>query len=111
MTELQSYIAVVNQDEIAEGEIVRFEVDQEPRILTRVDGMLYAMDGICSHEYAELAEGEVDDNVVWCPLHGSGFRVGSGAATNLPAVVPVEVYDVKTIDNVVYVSVDPDDAA
>lgn len=111
MTQRERYIAVVNENDIGEGEIYRFEVDEEPRILTRVEGTLYAMSGICSHEYAELAEGEVDDDVVWCPLHGSGFRVGSGAATNLPAVVPVEVYDVKSIDNVVYVSIDPDDAA
>lgn len=107
MTKLQSYLKLIDANAIDEGDIYRFEVDDQPRILTRVDGVLRALDGMCTHEDEELADGEVEDGVVWCPLHGSGFRADSGAATNLPAVVPVSVYDVQVEDNVVYVSIDP----
>ena len=107
MSSQQTYLHVVEANAIDEGDIHRFEVDENPRILTRVDGTLRALDGMCTHEEEELADGEVEDNVVWCPLHGSGFRVDTGAATNLPAVTPVSVYDVQVVDNIVYVSFDP----
>jgi 3-phenylpropionate/trans-cinnamate dioxygenase ferredoxin component len=111
MTGNRPYLQVVEADAIAEGDIYRFEVADHPRILARVDGALHALDGICTHEDEELADGDIEDNAVWCPVHGSGFRVDTGVATNLPAVTPVSVYDLKVVDNVVYVSVEPDEPA
>jgi 3-phenylpropionate/trans-cinnamate dioxygenase ferredoxin component len=111
MTEKRPYLRIINADAIAEGDIHRFEVEDHPRILTRVNGALHALDGICTHEDEELADGDIEDNTVWCPVHGSGFRVDTGAATNLPAVTPVSVYDVQIVNNMVYVSVDPDEPA
>ncbi|MDI3340273.1 MAG: non-heme iron oxygenase ferredoxin subunit [Sphaerobacter sp.] len=98
------YVRVMPVDEIAEAEIYEFEVDGEPRILTRVGDEIFACDGICTHEYAELAEGEIEDHVVYCPLHGSGFDLRTGAVTSLPAVTPLPIYDVKIEGGQVFVS-------
>lgn len=95
------------EDEIAEGEMQVFEVDGDPRILTRLDGCIYALDGICTHEYAELIDGEIDEGCIYCPLHGSGFDIRTGKVMNLPAVVALPVYQVEVIDGKVYVSLDP----
>lgn len=107
MANLEGYVRVVAADEIGEEEIYGFEVDQEERILTKVNGTIYALDGICTHEYAELTDGEVEDCTVWCPLHGSGFNVKTGAVTNLPAVEPLPTYDVKIVEGDVYVAREP----
>ncbi|MGH2602604.1 MAG: Rieske 2Fe-2S domain-containing protein [Dehalococcoidia bacterium] len=111
MAELEGYVRVMPEADIAEGQLYGFEVDDELRILTRVEGEILALYGICSHEYAELVEGEVDEGILWCPLHSSGFDVHTGKATNLPAVLPIDVYDVRIEDGQVYVSVMPKDAA
>lgn len=92
---------------VVEGEMREFDVDGDPRILTRLDGCIYALDGICTHEYAELIDGEVDEDAIYCPLHGSGFDIRTGRVINLPAVTPLPVYEVEVIDGRVYVSLDP----
>lgn len=106
MTALENYVKVMAAEAVAEEELYEFEVDGEPRILTKVKGKIHALDGICTHEYAEMVEGEVEDDVVYCPLHGSGFNVCTGAVTSLPAVTPLPVYDVQVVDGQVYVSLE-----
>lgn len=107
MAEIEGFVRVIPAAEIDEGAIVPFEVDEQERILTKVEGRIYALDGICTHEYAELADGEVEDRTIWCPLHSSGFNVETGKATNLPAVLPLATYEVRIEDGDVYVSIEP----
>ncbi|HET7038042.1 MAG TPA: non-heme iron oxygenase ferredoxin subunit [Thermomicrobiaceae bacterium] len=103
----EGYVAVMAADEVEEELIYPFVVDEEDRVLTRVEGEIYALEGICTHEYAELSDGEVEDGTLWCPLHGSGFDVQSGKVTNLPATVPLKTYDVQVIDGTIYVAREP----
>ncbi|MBX6342736.1 MAG: non-heme iron oxygenase ferredoxin subunit [Thermomicrobiaceae bacterium] len=107
MASLPGYVRAAAVDEVAEEQLLGFEVDGDPRIMTRLEGEIYALDGICTHEYAELVEGEVEDGAVWCPLHGSGFDIRTGAVRNLPAVQPLRTYDVRVVDGDVYVSIGP----
>lgn len=102
-----AYVPVRPLAEIPEAQIVRFEVDGEPRILVRYGERLYAVHGICTHEEAELAEGDLEDGVLYCPLHGSGFELATGRVTALPATKPLPVYDVVVRDGIVYVSRQP----
>jgi 3-phenylpropionate/trans-cinnamate dioxygenase ferredoxin subunit len=102
-----AYVPVLPFAEVPEGRIVRFEVDGEPRILVRYGDRLYAVYGICTHEEAELAEGDLENGVIYCPLHGSGFELATGRVTSLPATRPLPVYDVVVRDDVVYVSRQP----
>ena len=104
MSAPEGYVQVMAADEVADEMIYPFAVDDEERVLTRVEGEIYALQGICTHEYAELAEGEVEEDTLWCPLHSSGFNVRTGEATNLPAVIPLRTYEVKILDGQVYVS-------
>ena len=104
MSAPEGYVPVMAADEVDEEMIYPFSVDDEERVLTRVNDEIFALEGICTHEYAELAEGEIEDETLWCPLHSSGFNVRTGEVTNLPAVIPLRTYDVKIIDGQVYVS-------
>jgi nitrite reductase/ring-hydroxylating ferredoxin subunit len=101
------YVWVMAADEVEDEMIYPFLVDEEDRILTKVSGEIFALDGICTHEYAELVDGEIEDETLWCPLHSSGFNVRTGAVTNLPAVVPLPSYDVRVEDGQVYVAREP----
>ncbi|MFN3337042.1 MAG: CDGSH iron-sulfur domain-containing protein [Thermomicrobium sp.] len=101
------FVAVLPLAEVPEAKIVRFEVDGEPRILVRYGDRLYAVSGICTHEEAELAEGDLEDGIVYCPLHGSGFELATGRVVSLPATEPLSVYEVQVRDGMVYVSRQP----
>gem|GEM_PF-187563 len=101
------FVAVMPLAEVPEATIVRFEVDGEPRILVRYGDRLYAVYGICTHEEAELAEGDLEDGIVYCPLHGSGFELATGRVVSGAGDTPSSVYDVQVRDGIVYVSRQP----
>lgn len=78
------------------------EIEGRPIALFALEDGIYALEGTCSHEAASLAEGEIVDGEVFCPKHGSGFNIRSGAVRSLPAVKPVVAYPVKVADGKVY---------
>lgn len=43
-----------------------------------VDGVLYAMDGLCPHQGGPLGRGELTGCVLTCPWHGLQFDVRDG---------------------------------
>jgi 3-phenylpropionate/trans-cinnamate dioxygenase ferredoxin component len=64
-------------------------------VLCDVDGEVYALDGICTHEDLPLDGGEVDDGVLECPWHGAMYEVCSGQVRALPAIRPLQVFPVR----------------
>lgn len=103
----EGYVFAMTAEDLEDGGIYPFSVDDDDRIICVLGDKVYALDGICTHEFAELADGEIEDETLWCPLHSSGFNVRTGAATNLPAVLPLGTYDVLIQDDDVYVSREP----
>ena len=63
--------------------------------LFNVNGTFYAIDDTCTHEEASLGTGAVHGEVVACPKHGSRFHIPTGRVLSLPAVVPINTYQVK----------------
>ena len=55
----------------------------------------YATDGICTHEYAHLANGLVLDHIVECPKHNGRFDYRTGAAKGPPTCVNLKTYPMK----------------
>lgn len=53
---------------------------------------LCAIRDICPHAGQSLADGELADGVVTCPLHGSRFDVRTGQRLRGPADYPIQTY-------------------
>jgi len=107
MTAPEGYIPTLAADAVPDGGLVQIEVDGEPRLLVKVNGRIYCVYAICTHEEADLADGDLEDTTIYCPLHGSGFDLETGAVRSLPATHPLPVYDVQILDGTIYVSRDP----
>ncbi|MEM5948762.1 non-heme iron oxygenase ferredoxin subunit [Spirochaetia bacterium 38H-sp] len=73
--------------------------------LFKLDGEVFALDDVCSHEYSLLSEGMVWKEHVYCPKHGSRFDIKTGRVLDFPATKNVKKYDVKIEDGYVYVKV------
>lgn len=58
-------------------------------------GEYFAIDNTCTHEDASLAEGWIEDGVVECPLHASGFCLRDGKVQSPPAPSDVAVHAVR----------------
>lgn len=98
---------VANAGEMGENEMRSIEVAGLELALYHVCGRYYATEDICSHAYARLSEGWLDeeDCAVECPLHGSKFDLASGKPRSLPATRPVKTYNVVVEDGAVFVEV------
>ena len=77
------------------GTVRVFEVDGTRIALCNVDGSLYAIDDVCTHDGGALDQGELDGVEIECPRHGARFDVRTGRVTALPAFQPVETYPVR----------------
>ena len=102
-------IEVAKVGDVPEGEARRFLVqDTMVAVANLGEGRFYAVDDICSHAYASLAEGEVDADfeTIECPRHGSLFDLTTGRPRSLPATAPVSTYPVKLEGDAILIEVE-----
>ena len=99
-------VPVAKVSEIPAGTTKTITVDDVPVLLCNVDGTIYAVEDVCTHDGGELDQGRLDGACVECPRHGARFDVRSGAATQLPAFEPVETHAVRLEGDSVQVGVE-----
>ena len=86
-------------DELPEGTLQMVWVDDVEQVLvTRVNGRVRAVSGVCTHEYFELDKGFLTGNSITCALHLSRFDLDSGEPLDPPADEPLVVYPVSIED-------------
>jgi|SRR5579884_764306 len=102
----RAYVTVAKVSELAPGEMMYVEVDDEPICLINVDGEFFALCDICTHEEASLSDGTVIGDEIECPLHGGVFDIRTGAPRAFPVVVPTQTYRVRVLGDDVQVAVD-----
>jgi len=90
-------VVLCQVDDLASGEVRRFDVDSTRIALVRIGDEFFALGDRCSHEDYSLSEGEVwpDTCEIECPRHGSMFDLRTGEACSLPATTPVARYEVE----------------
>lgn len=74
--------------------------------LYRVNGEVFATDGICTHGNARLCDGFLDGYEIECPLHQGKFDVRTGRASCAPATDDIKSYPVKIVNSSVYIQLD-----
>ena len=85
---------VAKKSQIGSGTTLRVVVDGTEVLLCNVDGEIYAIEDVCTHDGGELDQGELEGCRIMCPRHGAYFDVKTGAALTLPAILPVPTYEV-----------------
>jgi 3-phenylpropionate/trans-cinnamate dioxygenase ferredoxin subunit len=90
-----NFVKVASLEELKISKLMHVHEMQQDICLAYVDGEVYAIDDMCSHEDASLSKGSLHEDCVKCPLHGSRFDLKTGAALDEPAEDPVNTYPVK----------------
>jgi nitrite reductase/ring-hydroxylating ferredoxin subunit len=103
---MADYVTVATTTDLRPGDMKRAVVADVPICIYNVDGEFYATQDTCSHAEASLCEGDLYDDIVICPLHGSEFNVRTGAVLSFPATFPLETFPVKVEGNQVKVLVE-----
>jgi len=87
-------VRVSSLSELQPGDKKAVKVDGETVLLVNVERKIYAVSDICTHEYAELVNGFLMEDIITCPLHLSRFKVDTGEALSPPATKPLKTYKV-----------------
>jgi nitrite reductase/ring-hydroxylating ferredoxin subunit len=90
---------------LAEGEPLGFKVDDRRVALYKVNDEVFATDDVCSHAFALLSTGFLDEHVIECPLHGAMFDVRNGKSRS-GAYKDIRAFQVEIRDGEVYVNLD-----
>ena len=82
------------------------DLDGRAVAVFNVEGTLYCIDDVCTHDGGPLAEGEFHGCEIQCPRHGARFDVRTGKALCFPAFEPVATHAVEVKDGDIYVEND-----
>ena len=83
---MRDFVTVAKVGSIAEGQGAAFQVEDRIVAVFRQDDEYYAINDLCPHMGASLADGAVDDGVVACPWHAWRFRVTDGTWCDNPRI-------------------------
>ena len=91
--------------DLVEGAMVLGHVGDAPVLLTRTVAGLRAVDGLCTHYHAPLADGLLVGQSVHCPWHHARFCLNTGEAIGAPAIDPLGLWRVEECDGLIFVRV------
>lgn len=92
---MSEFVRVAAVDDLPPGAGRRIVINGARIAVFNAGGTFYAVDDTCTHEEASLSEGPVSGEIVACPKHGSRFHLPTGRVLSLPAVRPLNTYEVK----------------
>ncbi|MEM9828356.1 MAG: nitrite reductase small subunit NirD [Planctomycetota bacterium] len=99
---MSEFESVGKVDDFQDGVGKAVPVDGRMVAVFRRGTQWYAIDDLCPHMGASLAEGYVEGNTVACPWHAWRFRIDDGKWEDNPRV-SVECFEVKVEDDQVWV--------
>jgi nitrite reductase/ring-hydroxylating ferredoxin subunit len=78
----EQFQKVANKDDLKERGMLKVEANGKQIVLSMVEGKVYAIDVICTHEGGPLDEGELNGYDLKCPWHYAVFDVRNGKVSD-----------------------------
>ena len=95
---MSDWIDVAAVDDFLPGTCRTVATDDTSILVVNLDGRYYAIENVCTHEAAELSEGELKGEEIVCPWHGAHFSVVTGVALTPPAYENLRTFGVRVTD-------------
>jgi len=100
-----AFSKVCTLDDLWKGEMEAFEIDGTDVLLVHTDsGKIHAVQAVCPHQEVDLAEGELEGQVLTCCMHLWQFDVVTGQGVN-PTHAELAKYPVKVEGEDIWVDV------
>lgn len=100
-----NFVPAADRAALKTGKMMRVTVQNQDILLADVEGTVYAVDDMCSHEDASLYNGALKGRCVECPLHGSLFDLQTGEPQMEPASEAIRTYPVKIENDQILVGI------
>lgn len=101
-----AFVKAGKVSDIPLGQVKVVQVGDEDVALCNVDGQVYAVANVCTHDDGPLGAGYLLGDEIECPRHGARFNVRSGEVKTLPAIIPIPTFEVKIEGDDILVDVD-----
>jgi 3-phenylpropionate/trans-cinnamate dioxygenase ferredoxin component len=100
------FIGVARLDDLPDGGMLRVMVGSHGLVLARAGGAVYAFQGTCPHEKADLAQGRIENGRIICPRHLASFALNDGQASRGWKLDALKLYPVRVIAGTITVDAD-----
>ena len=80
--EQEGFQKVANKKDIKEGGLLGVELEGNNIVLAMINGQVFALDAVCSHQAGPLEEGTLEDYNLTCPWHYAVFDVRNGKVSD-----------------------------
>jgi nitrite reductase (NADH) small subunit len=101
---MPQYVTVARVSELAEGAAKTVEAGGKLVALFRQRSGWFAIDDVCPHMGASLAQGTVEQEIVTCPWHAWRFRLTDGCWADNPRL-KIGCYRVRIVGDEVQVEI------
>jgi nitrite reductase/ring-hydroxylating ferredoxin subunit len=92
----EKWVRVAGKADVPENGMIGVRVgEQEIALYHLPGGEFRATDNICTHEYATLTDGWLEDGAIECPLHAGRFDVRTGKGLCAPIEKDLPVFEVR----------------
>lgn len=96
-------VLLCHRDELAPGSLKKVANGEVGDICVyNLGGQFYATADMCTHATASLAEGDIEDDLITCPVHWGQFHIPSGQAVTFPCERAIRTYRIIVTDKEVF---------
>lgn len=95
---MSDWVTVCPVAELPPGTHRVVEVDGAQVAVFNLEGKLYAIEDVCTHDGGILTGGPIEGDQIVCPRHGARFCIKTGEALTPPAFEPTATFPVR-VDN------------
>ena len=97
----------VKMTDFQEGTLMRRDINGKSIVLAKLNGKLFAMDSVCSHEGGPLEDGSLDGYNLICPWHQGIFDIRNAKASPTTSwVTDLHSYPVIVEEKTAEISID-----
>jgi toluene monooxygenase system ferredoxin subunit len=104
-----NFVEVCGVDDIWEGEMQCFQVNDASILLLKLDGRLRAFQGRCPHLGTALVEGDLDGAILTCRAHHWQFNALNGEGIN-PRKVQLACFSTQIVAGKILIGLPADNA-
>ncbi|ODV41411.1 ferredoxin [Cupriavidus sp. UYMMa02A] len=98
-----AWIEIDTASMLQNDEVMPLTLGDRQLAVYRSDDQYFVTDNVCTHQYALLSDGYLEDGCIECPLHQARFDIRTGQAMCAPATTDIRTYPVKFEDSRVWV--------
>jgi 3-phenylpropionate/trans-cinnamate dioxygenase ferredoxin subunit len=92
---MSEWIDIAAATDLPPGQRMHKDVQGVAIIVVNLNGVLLAVEDVCTHDGTPLDEGEIIDTEIICPRHGARFCLRTGRALCPPAYEPIATFPVR----------------